>query len=403
MNSKLIGGILLITGISIGAGMLGLPIAAAKLGFAGALILLVVCWFVMLSCAFLILEVNQWLPQNNDIISMARVTIGPSGQIVAWISYSLLLYSLLCAYIAGGSDLFHNLLKLAGVEIPLWVASVIFTIIFGSIVYSGINTVDKANRILMVIKFGTLSIVIFFLMPFVSSSKLAEGNLANLNSVSAITITAAAFGWATLVPTLRVYFADDLKTIKIAFIIGSLIPLLCYIIWDAAIMGVIPLFGPNSLEFILNSPNSTSNLVNILSSRVESHSATFFIQVFTSICVLTSFLGVALCLIGFLSDGFQLKKSKSSNIAIHLLTFIPALAIAIFFPNAFIKTLEYAGIFATILLILLPAWMAWCGRYRRNIAKGFIVRGGKLLLGFIIIFSLILIILGFLADNLVKI
>ncbi|MBA3535653.1 MAG: amino acid permease [Tatlockia sp.] len=394
MNSKLLGGILLITGISIGAGMLGLPIAAAKLGFAGALILLVVCWFLMLTCAFLILEVNQWLPQDHNIISMAKATIGPSGQIVAWISYTLLLYSLLCAYIAGGSDLFHNLLKMAGIDIPLWSAAVFFTMIFGSIVYSGINSIDKANRILMVLKFSTLFIVIFYLLPFISTSKLAEGNLSNLNSISAITITAAAFGWATLVPSLRVYLADDLKTIKIAFIIGSLIPLICYIIWDAAIMGIIPLFGPNSLEFILQSPNSTSNLVNILSATVQNHSATFFIKVFTSICVLTSFLGVALCLIGFLSDGFQLKKNRASNVAIHFITFLPALGIAIFFPNAFIQTLQYAGIFATILLILMPAWMAWCGRYRRDIAKGFTVRGGKPLLGFIIIFSVILILLG---------
>lgn len=392
MYSKLLGGILLITGTSIGAGMLGLPIAAAQLGFAGAVILLFVCWLVMLACAFLILEVNLWLPQNNNLISMAKATIGPIGQVVAWASYLLLLYSLLCAYIAGGSDLFHNLATMVGITTPKWLSSIIFTFVFGSIVYLGIKSVDRTNRVLMTIKFFTFFVVAFFLMPFVSLEKLSDGNLNNITSVSAITITAAAFGWATLIPSLRAYFAHDIKTLKIAIVIGSAIPLICYILWDAVIMGVIPLSGDQSLDMILHSTNSTSHLVDTLSNTVNNHSITFFSKFFTSVCILTSFLGVALCLTDFLADGFQMSKSGLNKIYLHLLTFLPALGIAIFFPNMFIKALEHAGIYATVLLILLPAWMAWCGRYQKRLGKEAIVPGGKSLLAGIIAFALFLII-----------
>lgn len=396
MDSRSIGGILLITGTSIGAGMLGLPIAAANLGFSGSFILLIVCWLVTLACALLILEVNQWLPHNSNIITMAKATIGPWGQIFAWISYLLLLYSLLCAYIAGGSDLFHNLLNLTGYNLPNWACALIFTLIFGSVVYCGMSSVDIANRVLMLIKFGTLFMAVFFLIPSISVHKLASGNLHYLTSVSAIMVTTAAFGWATLVPSLRVYFENDIKKLKRAIFIGSLIPVICYIIWDAAILGVIPLFGKNSIEFIAQTSNSTSSLVNILSVTMSNNSITFFIRLFTSVCVLTSFLGVALCLTDFLSDGLQLEKKESNNIAIHLLTFIPALLIAIYFPNAFMKALEYAGICATFLLILLPAWMAWCGRYQRSIATGFKVYGGKPFLAAIIVLSSLVIIRGIL-------
>src|SRR5438552_1817543 len=106
MNFKFVGGVLLIVGTCIGAGMLALPIATAELGFIGSCILLVVCWLVMTYGALLLLEVNLWMPQNSNLISMAKATIGPSGQIISWVTYLLLLYSLLCAYIAGGSDLF---------------------------------------------------------------------------------------------------------------------------------------------------------------------------------------------------------------------------------------------------------------------------------------------------------
>lgn len=394
MLSRLIGGILLITGTSIGAGMLGLPIAAAQLGFWGAVVLLLVCWVMTLACAFLILEVNLWLPQQNNLISMARATLGPAGQVVAWITYLLLLYSLLCAYIAGGSDLLHNLSGMTGFSLPSWTAAILFTFLFGIIVYLGIKSVDRANRVLMAIKFSTLFILVFFLFPYISSARLNMSDFSNITSVSAITITAAAFGWATLIPSLRAYFSHDLKTMKTAIIIGSIIPLICYIAWDAAIMGVIPLSGNNSLDSILHSTNSTSELVNTLSGTVNNSSIAFFSKFFSSVCVLTSFLGVALCLTDFLADGLQMEKKGTNNIIIHLITFLPALGIAIFFPNMFIKALEYAGIYATILLIFLPAWMAWSGRYNKKISKGFTVWGGKPLLGVIIAFSLFLIIRG---------
>jgi tyrosine-specific transport protein len=391
MQSKLLGSILLITGTSIGAGMLGLPIAAAQLGFAGATILLFVCWFMTLFCAFLILEVNLWLPQKNNLVSMAKTSIGPIGQVVAWIAYLLLLYSLLCAYIAGGSDLFHNVITMTGVNLPEWLTALLFTVLFGTVVYLGITSVDKANRILILLKFFTFCMTVLFLTPSVSSVKLAASHLYNITSVSAITVTATAFGWATLIPALRTYLSDDIKKLRTAIIIGSLIPLLCYVIWDAVIMGIIPLSGDKSLEFILHSSNSTGYLVDILSTTVQNDSVTFFIKCFTSVCVLTSFLGVALCLTDFLADGLQLEKKGQSNVFIHLLTFLPALGIAIFYPNMFMKALEYAGIYAIVLLILLPAWMAWSGRYHKKIAHGFTVWGGKTVLGLIIVFSLTLI------------
>ena len=394
MSFKLLGSVLLIVGTSIGAGMLGLPIAAAQLGFVGSLILLFLCWFVMTASAFLILEVNLWFPQNNNLISMAKQTIGPVGQIIAWLTYLLLLYALLCAYIAGGSDLFQHLLKACGIQIPTWASSIIFTLIFGLIVYLGIRSVDYVNRGLMFVKLSAYFVLVIMLIPFVSLEKLADGNLLYITSASALTVTATAFGYAIIIPSLRIYFEGDIKKLKTAIIIGSTIPLICYIGWDAVIMGVIPLNGEHSLVSILHSPNSTSDLVTTLDTAVAKPSINIVVKLFTSICVLTSFLGVSLCLTDFFADGLQIEKKGPGGIAISLLTFIPALVIVLYCPSIFIKALEYAGIYAIILLILLPAWMAWCGRYRRGFSNGFIVRGGKSLLIILIIVSVMLIVKG---------
>lgn len=390
MDFKLIGSILLIVGTSIGAGMLALPIATAQLGFVGSLFLLFGCWFIMTTGAFLILEVNLWLPQNSNLISMARATIGPIGQIIAWIAFLLLLYSLLCAYIAGGSDIFHNLLLLSGVDTSRSASSIIFTVLLSAIVYLGIRMVDYVNRGLMFFKLGAYFILVVLLMPFISLDKLAGGDLTRITSATAVMVTITSFGYAAIVPSLRIYFAGDVRKLKQAILIGSLIPLVCYIIWDMVIMGLIPLNGPNSLLSILQSKNSTSDLVNTLSAASSNEASAFFIKLFTSISVVTSFLGVALCLVDFLADGLKLENTGARKVFIHALTFLPPITVVLISPNIFVKALEYAGIYCVVLLILLPAWMAWCGRYRRHIAKGFTVPGGKAVLASVLLVSLAL-------------
>src|SRR5579864_4112356 len=117
MNSKLIGGILLVVGTTIGAGMLALPVATAQLGFWGATALLIACWAIMTASAFVLLEVNLLLPQNTNIISMAGATLGRFGQAMTWVVYLVLLYSILSAYIAGGGDLFHMLFSKTGLNL----------------------------------------------------------------------------------------------------------------------------------------------------------------------------------------------------------------------------------------------------------------------------------------------
>ncbi|VVC75030.1 Tyrosine-specific transport protein [Aquicella siphonis] len=394
MNFKLLGSILLIVGTSIGAGMLALPIATAQLGFMGSIILLLVCWFVMTAGAFLLLEVNLWMPSNSNLNTMARATIGPIGQIVSWLAFLLLLYSLLCAYIGGGSDLFHNLLAAAGISIPRWASSLIFTSIFGSVVYLGIKSVDYVNRGLMFVKFSAYFLLVILLMPLVSSAKLAAGQIQNITSASAMTVTITSFGYAAIVPSLRIYFAGDVRGLKKAIFIGSLIPLVCYILWDMAIMGVVPLEGIHGLGAILKSQNSTSDLVKTLSAAAAQPSVTLFAQLFTSICVLTSFLGVSLCLNDFWADALQMEKKGRNNLIINAATFLPPLVTVLFFPGVFIRAIEYAGIYCIILLILLPAWMVWVGRYRKKISNGFMVPGGKFLLVLLAVFSFVMMIKG---------
>ena len=201
-------------------------------------------------------------------------------------------------------------------------SAVIFTLVFSIVVYLGIHIVDYLNRALMIVKLGAYLSLVFLLLPFISSDKLAVLAYSHLTSATALTVTITSFGFAIIVPSLRVYFAGEVNTLRKAIFLGSLVPLICYIAWDAAIMGVIPLSGAQGLVSMLHATHSTSVLVHTLTQTVGQQAVTVFAKLFTSICVLTSFLGVSLCLTDFLSDGFSLEKKGRSALMIHAMTFL---------------------------------------------------------------------------------
>ncbi len=394
MNSKIIGGILLVVGTTIGAGMLALPVATAQLGFFGSVFLLVACWAIMTASAFLFLEVNLYLPPNSNLISMAGATLGKGGQVITWGFYLLLLYSILCAYMAGGGDLLHYILNPLGIHLSPNQGSVLFAILFGSIVYLGMRSVDYVNRGLMFGKMGALVLLIALILPFVTGANLASGEFKHISSPGSITIAVLAFTSMMIIPSLRTYFNDDIKALRKVIFFGSLIPLICYIAWDMVILGVIPLYGSPSMLEISQSDTGNSDLLVALKSLLQKETITIVANFFTSICMATSFLSISLSLSDFLADGLKVaKKGLFGNAIIFGGTFVPPLIGVVLYPDAFQRGLKYAGISCLILMLLMPAVMAWRGRYRLALADGGVqqIAGGKVLLIVLITFAVIMV------------
>ena len=373
MHSRFIGGILLIVGTSIGGGMLALPVANAATGFWQSSLFLFICWAFMTLGAFFILEANLYLPRGKHMVSMAAATLGKWGLLAAWVSYLFLLYTLLSAYVSGGADVLNNLLSKLGLHLNEWQASTLFTLIFGLIVYGGIHFVDYANRVLMFGKLAVYLILIVLISPYIEVSNVQHGNIKYVAGSIMILIT--SFGFAIIVPNLRDYFNDDIKLLKKVIFIGSLIPLFCYMAWDAVIIGSLPSAGDNGLESLMQNPHTTSALANLLSDKVHNKTISVLFNFFTSICMLTAFLGVSLCLYSFLADGLKLREKGKHGIGLFILTFVPPLVIVLYYPGAYIHALNYAGMFCIILLLLLPALMCYFGR--KKYTSPFLVPGGK--------------------------
>lgn len=386
MRSRFIGGVLLIVGTSIGAGMLALPVANASTGFWQSSLFLLLCWLLMTLGALFILEVNLYLPPGKNMVSMAAATLGKPGLLIAWLSYLFLLYTLLSAYISGGSDVLGGLLQQAHIPTYNWQVTIIFTLVFGCVVYSGIRQVDWLNRGLMFAKLMVYIILVALITPYTHIKHFEGGNYHHITSALMILIT--SFGFAIIVPNLRDYFNDDIKQLKKVILIGSLIPLLCYLAWDAVIMGSLPSV---SLTELMTDPHTTSKLAQSLSNTVNNSLISSLFNFFTSICMLTAFLGVSLCLFSFLSDGLNMDQRGSSGLRLFLLTFLPPLVIVLFYPGAYLYALRYAGYFCVILLLLLPALMSYFGR--KHFRTTYIVPGGRATQWLVILSSILLLFL----------
>ncbi len=389
MLSKTIGGILLIIGTSIGGGLLALPMATAGGGFVHSIWLFVCAWLVMTFGAFFILEVNLWLPEHSNMVSMAKATLGRAGEILTWIIYLVLLYALLCAYIAGGSDLVAYLLRSIHLVIPQWLGGLIFVVIFGAIVHQGIHTVDRTNRVLMTVKIAAYLLLLLLVIPHTDVNKLYQGQTRLLSGALMVVVT--SFGYATIIPSLRTYFNSNVKALRLAIAIGSLAPLICYLLWDFAVQGNV---DRTFLMQMASSPHAVSDLTTAL-SQSKSHTLASTAHLFTVICVTTSFLGVSLCLWDFLADGMQINKQDSKKRwQTTILALLPPLLIVLFWPGIFVKAIAYAGVLCVVLLMLLPGLMTWSGRYFKKTPGSYRVWGGRGILVVEIILSAVLAIYG---------
>lgn len=387
-KSKLIGGILLIVGTSIGGGMLALPVSTAAVGFINSIFFLIICWLIMTIGALLILEVNLRLPAGSNMVSMAKSTLGLPGQLIAWLTYLFLLYTLLSAYISGGSDVFNGLLARVNFELPPWSTALLFTLLFSLVVYAGISAVDYVNRGLMFGKLSIYLLLVIIISPHMDISSLKGGSAQAVTGSLMILIT--SFGFASIVPSLRDYFKDDIKALRKIIIFGSLIPLICYIIWDAVIMGVIHRHGDNGLLALMDSNHTTSGLTEALSSVIHSYWITGFFGFFTSICMITAFLGVSIGLFDFLADGLTLEKTGLQGKWVLALTFLPPLAIVLVKPGIYLHALSYAGVCCVILLLLLPSIMTWKARRLDSNTSLQLVPGGNVTLALVIVTAICL-------------
>jgi tyrosine-specific transport protein len=389
-SGSVIGGMLLIAGSCIGAGMLGLPIVTGFAGFFPSLLMFVLAWGFMTATALLLVEVNGWFSKQVNLLSMTDKTLGRWGKNICWATYLFLFYALLVAYISGSGNLFSTLFKNSfSLNLPIWIGSFFFVAIFGWVIYLGTRRVDHVNRGLMFGKIGFFVLLILVGFHFMRPGLLLRTEPKYV--FSALPLLVIAFGFHNMIPSLTAYLNGDMKRVRITIIGGSVMAFVIYLIWEILVLGIVPLRGPNGLISSLMNDQEASQA---MAAIARSPAISVFSQGLAFFAILTSFLAQALSLVHFLSDGLKISYKKQESIGLCALALLPPLILSLIYPQLFFKALNFAGgICAVILFGILPVLMVWVGRYRSQTSSGYQVPGGKATLVAVFVIALFIFIL----------
>ncbi|WP_022942019.1 amino acid permease [Psychromonas hadalis] len=345
MNFKLFGGMLLIAGTALGAGMLAIPMVLAQFGLLWGSLLMVGIWFGTTYAALLLLEATLRSGGGIGMNSIAQKTLGKHGQFVTNALLYCLVICLMIAYIVSAGDLLQQLLIDLGWQLSLLQCQILFTLIIGAFVAQGTASVDKLNRLLFFAMLLALLMTLFYLLPNIELANFQQSNNSNkveLIQNSAVLFT--SFGFMVVVPTVVKYNSEaSHKQLRNMVVFGSTLPLFCYLLWLVAVVGNL------SVEQLVGFAN-VSELIAALSQHYEN--LALILSIFTGLALVTSFLGVAMSLFDQNRDLFS-----SNKLNTFIITFMLPLLGAILAKEQFIGVLGYAGIILVFLAIFIPMAM----------------------------------------------
>ncbi|QAR45873.1 tyrosine transporter TyrP [Kosakonia cowanii] len=374
MKNRALGSVFIVAGTTIGAGMLAMPLAAAGVGFATTLGLLFILWAVMCYTALLLLEVYQHVPADTGLGTLAQRYLGRYGQLITGFSMMFLMYALTAAYISGAGELLaSSISEWFSVSLSSSTGVLIFTLVAGGVVCIGTSLVDLFNRFLFSAKILFLVIMLALLMPHVHQANLLTMPLEKGLALSALPVIFTSFGFHGSVPSIVSYMGGNIRQLRKVFITGSAIPLVAYIFWQLATLGSI---DSHTFIGLLASQSGLNGLLLALRDVVASAHVELAIHLFADLALATSFLGVSLGLFDYLADLFRRRNSVSGRLQTGIITFLPPLAFALFYPRGFVMALGYAGVALAVLALLLPSMLAWQSR-KHHPQSGYRVVGGK--------------------------
>ncbi|MFA0667842.1 amino acid permease [Vibrio splendidus] len=337
---KLFGSSLILSGTALGAGMLAIPMVLAQFGFMISSVLMLLIFIGTTYSALLLAEACTKTKDNSGMSSVAYLTLGSKGKHFINALFYLLLVCMLIAYILGVGDIIHKLLLDVGVDVSASVAYTIFSLLMGVIVVAGKSYIDKLNRGLFIMMVVMLLIVIASLFSNIRLDYLTQTSKYTANDVvqySAVIFT--SFASMVVIPSLVIYNREATqKQIRNMILLGSVIPLICYLTWLFAIIGNL---GTDTISQFHN----ISELISAFSG--QSAWLKVVIALFSALALVTSFLGVSMALYD------QNKDAVTNNKALaYALTFILPLALAELFASQFVSMLDYAG----MVLVFLAIW-----------------------------------------------
>lgn len=399
MNKKmpsLIGGAMIIAGTAIGAGMFANPTATAGLWFLGSLLVLVYTWFCMTTSGLMILEANLHYPTGSSFATIVKDLLGNGWNVINSLSLAFVLYILTYAYITSGGGITEGIINQVlsspenQIEVGRATGSLVFCLLLAAFVWLSTKAVDRFTTVLIVGMIIAFFLSTTGLLGSVKGSVLlntiAQGEQHYLPYLlAALPVCLVSFGFHGNVPSLVKYYDRDGKRVQKAILLGTLIALFIYILWQLAIQGNLPRseFAP-----VIEKGGDIAVLLAALGKYIETDYVATILDFFAYMAIASSFLGVTLGLFDYIADLLKFDDSVLGRTKTTLVTFLPPLILSLLYPFGFVLAIGYAGLAATIWAAIVPALLAKACR-KRYPQQTYSVYGGNFMIGFIILFGVL--------------
>ena len=376
-SGSIAGASLLFAGTAVGAGMIALPAETFAAGFIPSISGLSVCWLFTYVTSMLTLEAS-WLASQIDkeehddnngggFLSISKMALGVPGEVITAALFWLLLSAIVVAYTAEGGQLiaqFANEFTDTTTITPT-IGSLLFASSFASFAIAGTSRVDIINRVFVIGLVGSFICIVANISPSIQVSNLLSHSDWTAVYPAGISVGILSFGAQNVVPTILQYLDYDSKKTQKAILLGSLIPLLLYSIWEAVFLGIIDVSSVDS---------NSMEVVNVLGS-VGGTTVTDLVELFSICAIGSSMAGASVSLVDFFEDAIGLlskeddpeskaEEMQASNNSVGLGTrtiaalfaLTPPVFISYAFPDVFLTALEEAGLLGGVSLYgILPA------------------------------------------------
>uniref|UniRef100_A0A804K9N7 Tyrosine-specific transport protein n=1 Tax=Musa acuminata subsp. malaccensis TaxID=214687 RepID=A0A804K9N7_MUSAM len=290
LSGSVTSGILLVAGTTVGARILEIPAVTQEAGFLASAITCILC---LILDGLLIAEVNvntmcELGSGGVSLVSMAMRTLGNFGVQAACWSYIFIHYALLVAYVAHSSEILTNTFST-----PPGTVNFLFST----------PASYRCNKWVS----GAWHRCVFYI-SCVASGGLQWQSLhqAHFEAIpQSIPIIALSFVYQNVVPVLCTNLEGDLSKVRTAVVLGTAIPLVLFLIWDAVILGTIP------------NLDTTGALTDPL-QQLHYENGIPIVEVFSFFAIATSYIGFVLGLSDFVSDLLKLPSGQSKPLAYFL-------------------------------------------------------------------------------------
>ncbi len=384
---SVLGSTALIAGTTVGAGILALPAVTLPSGIVPSTSGLIAVWLYALVSGLLVAEVtlNTMRTEGHPSIGFLGVVekiLGKLGARIAGGAYLFLHYALLVAYITeGGEILGAAVAKVWGMQIlPTWVGTTTFTLLFGGIMYLGREKfIEKLNSAFVGIVIVSFLGLLFLGGRHIQSAQLLFQNWSALGS--AISVMSVALFFQNVVPLVVTQLEGDACKIRQSIFIGSVIPLIMFLAWNAVILGSV---SPDMLHSTSDG-TSVFDPLQILRGGSAGQCLGVLVSIFSEFAIVTSFIGFVYGLLDLFKDIFlPAQWQLSSRLPLYSLVLFPPMTLGTLNPSIFFTALDYTGTFSiSILGGIIPALMSWKQRQEQENSDSTnqsLVPGGKLTL-----------------------